>query len=251
VKKELAAGTAMPSFTSQYLATEGAPPPTAEFEDLVLWTAGALYTGGYDTTSAAIRAFVLAMTLYPDIQILAQRELDSVIGSHRLPRISDRGSLPFIDAIIKEILRWATISPMGLPHATAAEDEVFGYKIPKGCVVMVNLWAMLHDETVYPEPFKFDPTRFLGANQQADPRELAFGRGRRSCPGQHIAESSVFIEIAFLLAAFHIRKSVDEAGNEIEPEVAFTTGIVSTVQPFACKLVLRNAEILTLIENEP
>lgn len=43
----------MPSFTSQYLATEGAPPPTAEFEDLVLWTAGALYTGGYDTVGWA------------------------------------------------------------------------------------------------------------------------------------------------------------------------------------------------------
>jgi cytochrome P450 len=166
------------------------------------------------------------MMLHPEIQQRAQTEIDTVIGQHRLPNMSDRGSLPYADAIIKEIIRWGTVSPVALPRTTAADDEVFGYKIPKGCLVIPNMWAMLHDESVYPEPMKFDPTRFIGENQQPDPRELAFGWGRRVCPGQHIGEASVFIQIVSVLSGFDIRRALDGTGKEIEPEVGFTTAIV-------------------------
>jgi len=189
------------------------------------------------------------MVLHPKVQRKAQEEMDAVIGSHRLPKISDRNSLPYLDAIIKEVLRWASVSPMALPHATGEEDKVLGYKIPKGTVVMANLWAMLHDERVYPEPFKFDPGRFLGEKQQPDPREVVFGRGRRVCPGQNIGEASVFIQLASVVATFDIRKDLDSSGREVEPEVGFTTAIVSYVKPFKCRLIPRSEEAKMLIEH--
>jgi len=170
------------------------------------------------------------MALNPEIQRKAQDEIDSVVGIQRLPKISDRNSLPYLEAIIKEVLRWASVSPIALPHATREDDQVLGYKIPKGCVVVANLWAMLHDDRVYPEPFKFDPTRFLGEKKQPDPREVVFGRGRRVCPGQHIAEASLFIQVASVLAAFDIRKELDSSGREVEPEIGFTTAIVRSVE---------------------
>lgn len=85
---------------------------------------------------------------------------------------------------------------------------------------------MLHDDLVYPEPLNFDPTRFLGDHPQPDPRELAFGRGRRACPGQHIAEASIFIEVVSVLATFDIRRKTDENGRVIEPQGGFTSAIV-------------------------
>ncbi|KAF8517574.1 cytochrome P450 [Hysterangium stoloniferum] len=249
VKSEIAAGMAVPSFTSKYLAPDDGPPADQEQEDLVLWTAGALYSAGSDTTASVVTTFFFAMTLHPEIQRRAQTEIDTVIGQHRLPGISDRGSLPYVEAVIKEVIRWGTVSPMALPHTTAADDEVLGYKIPKGCVVIPNLWAMLHDESVYPDPLAFDPTRFIGEKQQPDPKELVFGRGRRVCPGQHIAEASVFIQVASVLAGFDILRALDDAGREIIPEVGFTTAIVSYVQPFKCRVVPRREEIRSLIEQ--
>ena len=65
--------------------------------------------------------FFLAMTLYPQIQRSAQRELDEVVGSGRLPEFSDRDSLPYITAVIKECSRWQPVAPLGLPHKNTAE----------------------------------------------------------------------------------------------------------------------------------
>ncbi|GJJ12354.1 hypothetical protein Clacol_006595 [Clathrus columnatus] len=253
VKKEIAAGKASSSFSSKYLCPENGESVSAELEDLVLWTSGALFTGGSDTTVSVVQTFVLVMALNPDIQRLAQAEIDRVIGHDRLPKMTDCEDLPYVGAIIKETLRWGTVSPLGLPRSTAREDEVMGYKIPKGCVVFANIWAMLHDESVYPDPEKFNPSRFMGEKQlqQPDPRELAFGRGRRACPGQFIAEASVFIQVASLLATFDIRKGFDDDDiQSTKPHIiGFTTAIVSFMKPFKCKLVPRRKEIRTLIED--
>lgn len=88
--------------------------------------------------------FFLAMTLYPQIQRSAQRELDEVVGSGRLPEFSDRDSLPYITAIIKECSRWQPVAPLGLPHKNTAEhiykDQYF---IPKGSLVIGNIWYII------------------------------------------------------------------------------------------------------------
>lgn len=58
-------------------------------------------------------AFMLAMTLYPDVQRRAQAEIDEVVGHHRLPKFSDRVRLPYVGAIVKEVVRWRPIDPLG------------------------------------------------------------------------------------------------------------------------------------------
>jgi cytochrome P450 len=60
--------------------------------------------------------FFLAMVLYPDVQKRAQEEIDSVVGKDRLPTFEDRPSLPYIDAIVLETLRWNPILPLGDLH---------------------------------------------------------------------------------------------------------------------------------------
>jgi cytochrome P450 len=70
-------------------------------------------------TVAALRTFFLAMVLHPDAQRRAQMEIDNVVGTDRLPDFRDEKSLPYVSALIKEVLRWHPVAPIGtpLPHS--------------------------------------------------------------------------------------------------------------------------------------
>ena len=73
-----------------------------------------------------LKAFVLAMTLFPEKQALAQDELDRIVGPSRLPVMEDRASLPYVDALIKELFRWNVIAPLSVPRRTEKDDEYKG-----------------------------------------------------------------------------------------------------------------------------
>jgi len=105
--------------------------------------------------------FFLAMLVYPDVQKKAQEELDRIVGCDRLPEYEDRASLPYIEALYREVLRWRPVAPLGIPHAITADDIYKGYFIPKGTMVLGNVWAMTHNEAIYPDPDKFKPERFF------------------------------------------------------------------------------------------
>ena len=84
--------------------------------------------------------FFLAMTVFPEVQRKAQEEIDRVVGKDRLPTFNDRDNLPYIDATVKEVLRWHPVAPMGLPHTTTEDDVCEGYLIPKGAMLLPNIW---------------------------------------------------------------------------------------------------------------
>ena len=79
------------------------------------------------------------MALYPDVQSKAQAELDAVVGTGRLPEFEDRHSLPYTSALVKELLRWHVVGPIGLPHRVVANDEYNGYLIPAGAMIVANI----------------------------------------------------------------------------------------------------------------
>jgi cytochrome P450 len=83
------------------------------------------------------------MTLFPEVQCKAQEEIDQVVGSDRLPGFDDRPDLPYIEGVVKEVLRWHPVAPVGLPHMSTEDDVCEGYFIPKGAVVMPNIWLVL------------------------------------------------------------------------------------------------------------
>ena len=87
-----------------------------------------------------MQTFFLAMAAFPEVQSKAQAELDSMIGSHRLPEFGDQSSLPYVCAVVKELLRWRSVVPIGIPHRSLDDDEYRGYFIPKGSVVISNIW---------------------------------------------------------------------------------------------------------------
>ena len=89
---------------------------------------------------SAISSFFLAMTMNPEVQRTAQAEIDRVVGPNRLPTIADRDSLPYVNALVKEVLRWQPVAPMGLPHTSTEDDVIDGYFIPKDAMLFANVW---------------------------------------------------------------------------------------------------------------
>ncbi|KAG1851300.1 cytochrome P450 [Suillus subalutaceus] len=249
VKDQMVAGIAPTSFTSNLLERSNI---SAEEDDIVKWSAFALYAGGSDTTVSAIYSLFLAMTLFPDVQKKAQAEIDAVVGPDRLPSFADREYLPYTEALVKEVLRWSVIVPTGAPHCVNKDDIHDGYYIPKGSIIMPNIWFMLNDPQTYANPSQFNPERFLakdGKEPETEPRTICFGFGRRICPGIHLAEASIWISAAMSLAVFDISKVI-ENGVEITPEVETLPGVIGHPKPFKCSIKPRSATALGLIEQD-
>lgn len=137
VKQQMREGKHKISFLSQAIEHIGSE---AGMETYHRWSALSMYLGGADTTVASLMTFFLAVIVFPEVQKKAQEELDRVIGSSRLPVSADREKLLYIEAIMKETHRWHPIAPMGLAHSSIEEDVCRGYRIPKGALLMPNVW---------------------------------------------------------------------------------------------------------------
>ncbi|KAG6374222.1 cytochrome P450 [Boletus reticuloceps] len=210
-------------------------------------------------------AFYLAMTLSPRVVRKAQQELDSVVGTGRLPTFADRQSLPYMEALFTELLRWYTPAPTSwflrtqprlalirffvAIRCTRVDDEYNGYLIPAGSYVFVNIWGILRDERTYSDPLEFKPERFLGDKPEPHPGNACFGFGRRKCPGYFLGHSSVWLMCAQSLAVFDITKCV-ENGVEITPEHNIVGETIVHLAPFQCSIKPRSAEAECLIRQE-
>ncbi|KAH8104354.1 cytochrome P450 [Phellopilus nigrolimitatus] len=217
---------------------------------------GSLYRAGVGTSYTVLRIFILAMVLHPHVAKKAQEEIDRVIGSDRLPSFEDRDkdALPYIDCILKECLRWRPPFPLGIAHRAMKDGELEGKFIPKGSLIMPNIWQMMHDERNYTDPEAFLPERFMVTHEAAskavlDPASAVFGFGRRICPGRHFAEASAWLAIASILAVFNLGPVLDDNGNKIQPDVIFTSGLHSAPEQFDCKIIPRSEKSVLLIKK--
>ncbi|KAK8119960.1 uncharacterized protein PG998_004586 [Apiospora kogelbergensis] len=179
----------------------------------------------------------------------AQADLDRVVGRGRLPTFEDRARLPYIDAIVNEVLRWRPVVVGGVPHATKKENTYMGYRIPAGSLVMGNHYAITRDESVFgADVDAFQPERWLQYpdghespaaidHEQCTLRDLpqtGFGFGRRICTGRNIARNGLFIQMARLLWAFDIEAGVSETTGKrvVVDDMDCTEGFVTMPKPF-------------------
>ncbi|KAF8869404.1 cytochrome P450 [Infundibulicybe gibba] len=183
------------------------------------------------------------MAISPNIQQRAQNEIDSIIGNDCLPELGDWPSLPYVEAVYREVMRWCPVLPLGLPH-TSTEDDVYrGFFVPKGQSLTCDR-AMNHNEDIYQNPDRFQPERYFDSPGKLnnDDTVLAFGFGRHVCVGRHLASSSVWLIIASVLATLNIAKAKDSHGNDIEIEGSYTDGAIRFVHPhpFPCSITPRS-----------
>ncbi|KAF5331759.1 hypothetical protein D9758_016632 [Tetrapyrgos nigripes] len=239
-----------------------------KMEEIVRNCAGTAYVAGSDTSVSLTLISVLVLSHHPEIQAKAQEELDRVLGStansSQLPDFSDQGSLPYVEAVFKEILRMYPSAPLGVPHYSVADDVYEGYFIPKGTTVVGNAWAILHDESLYPDPLTFNPDRFLRTEPQRgappakhslnpDPELYAFGFGRRICPARHLALDTSWLVLVCLLATCNITRissdNTEPKSNEIDPIVDLVDGPVVHPKPFKSCITPRSAGAFELMKS--
>ncbi|KAF9736766.1 hypothetical protein PMIN01_04545 [Paraphaeosphaeria minitans] len=211
-----------------------------------------LFGAGSDTTASTLCSAFLALVTHPGTLRAAHEELDRVIGPDRTPIFEDEASLPYVRALVKEVLRWRPVAVLGgTPHASTENDHYEGYYIPAGTTILGNSWAINLNEDYYPNPHHFNPERFLdtallekaknptpetGKAHPAKAGHSSFGWGRRICPGADLAANSLFIALAKILWAFDIAPLKGVRYDTF----AYTEGFNIRPRKFECDIRIRS-----------
>ncbi|KAF9241404.1 cytochrome P450 [Melanogaster broomeanus] len=193
----------------------------SEFERALKHAAATAVLGASETTTSSLLVFTLAMVKHSRVWKRAQAEIDTVVGMNRLPDFDDRPSLPYVDAVLRETFRWQPVTPVVVPHSTSSSDVYRGFYIPKGAVVVANVWVMSRDEARYPNAEQFIP-------------ESA------STSGRHIADASLWIAMATMLATLDFCLAKDAEGKDITFEPKYINGVARYPATFPCRISPRS-----------
>ena len=193
---------------------------------------------GTETPSSVIIWILYYIIKYPDVQARLHRQLDDVIGNaNRLPELSDKPNLPYLDAFITEVQRIVSETPLAVPHSTTRDTSLAGFFIPRDMTVFVNLWAIHHDPDCWEDPFCFRPERFLDEHGRLQVEGIMpFSAGKRSCPGEGFSRRAVFLYAARLLYKFRFECP---QGETIPDEAESDYGIVLNCKPFKICAIAR------------
>ncbi|KAL1742482.1 cytochrome P450 [Schizophyllum fasciatum] len=251
----IATGDATDSFASLALRRAESSGDLAAQEDLIKGTAASMVLGGSDSTVCNVLNFVLAMLQNPEVQDRAYAELESVLERDQLPLHSDANRLPYLAAVVKEVLRHMPVTPI-TPHSYTGDvaDTYRGYAIPRGSVVIANIWSIVHDERLYPDPYAFKPERFLRSDGQLnpdvqDPMGIIFGFGRRVCPGSAMAYQSLWIVAASVLRVYKICHARRPDGSVMEVKPEYESSMVRMPHPFPCQFIPRSAALARVVRE--
>ncbi|KAJ7370095.1 hypothetical protein OS493_034306 [Desmophyllum pertusum] len=209
-------------------------------EEYLISSASDVFMPGTETPSTVMTWLVFYAIKYPDVQARLHRELDDVIGNtNRLPEISDRHNLPYLEAFIAEVHRIVSDTPLAVPHSTMRDTSLAGFLIPRDTTVFLNLWAIHHNPDYWNDPFCFKPERFLDEQGQLHVEGiLPFSLGKRSCPGESFGKKAVFLYVARLLYRF---KFECPPGDMLPGEEECDYGILLDCKPFKmCAIARRN-----------
>jgi len=180
------------------------PNPAFEAEQL-LGVIFDFFGAGVETTKNTLMWAYLYMSTWPEIQEKVQQELDTVIGRERVPQYSDRLLLPYTEATLLEVQRYATIIPFSVPHKTMRATTLLGFTIPKNTVVLQNLWSVHNDKEYWGDPEIFRPERFLKDGKVERPECLIpFSTGPRACLGEPLARIEMFLFFTGILQRYSL-----------------------------------------------
>ncbi|KAK0530335.1 hypothetical protein OC834_003358 [Tilletia horrida] len=232
VEKRMDDGVAGPSWAANLLEALRAPESkigmdrSTTREDLAALT-GIIASMASFANSSLVRNAIKMMVAHPDWAKRVRAELDAVVGTERLPEVSDVPHLPTLRAFLRETMRVHVPVPTGVPHAVQGEDDVYrGFVIPHGQPIFACDYILCRDPVTYPDPFSFNPDRWLSADFpttfQPDLTQYptligasAFGTGRRVCLGQHLVATKAYMLFAHVAWAFDL--------STPDPQAAFGT----------------------------
>ena len=176
-------------------------------EEYLIQNCYAFFVAGSATTQEYLEWWFLVMSQYPEVQERMRKEVDEMIGDKKAT-LSDRNSMPYTEAVIHEVHRWASLIGVNLPHCVFEESEFGPYLLPAGTQIIVNMDKIHHDPDNFAKPDEFLPERFLSADGKKFTRSekvIPFGYGKRSCPGESLAQAEIFLFAVSTLQRFIIK----------------------------------------------
>jgi len=183
-----------------------------------------LFAAGTETTANTIRWAILHLAHNPDIQRRMYEEIRDVLNHGQTASLTDKGRLPYTEAVIMETQRIANLVPLSVMHRTTGSTKFMGYDIPADTLVVPLLSAVLHDPINYPDPQRFNPNRFLDLDGQLkkDPKLIPFSAGKRICLGETLAKMELFLFFTGVFSRFNFVFTDDEPKPQIKASIGFT-----------------------------
>jgi cytochrome P450 len=161
---------------------------------------------GTDTSANTVEWAIAELLRHPHCAKKLQAELDEVVGKDRIVTESDIPNLPYLNALLKEVLRLYPPFPLCVTHVALEDTTVGGFDFVAGTRLCVNIYAIQRDPKWWERPLEFDPERFM-KNPEINPlgghfQFIPFGTGRRQCPGLILGLLFVQIGLARLMQSF-------------------------------------------------
>ncbi|XP_015350221.1 steroid 17-alpha-hydroxylase/17,20 lyase [Marmota marmota marmota] len=207
----------------------------------IVATMADIFGAGVETTVSVVHWIVAFLLHNPQVKKKIHEEIDQNVGFSRTPTFSDRNHLLMLEATIREVLRIRPVAPMLIPHKANTDSSIGEYTIDKGTQVIVNLWALHHNEEEWNQPNQFMPERFLDPTGShlisPSPSYLPFGAGPRSCVGEILARQEIFLFIAWMLQRFDL----EVPDNGQLPSLVGDPKVIFLIDPFKVKIKVRQA----------
>ncbi len=181
---------------------------------------GDFFAAGGGTTATGLLFTIMYLIKYPEVQDKVVKEINGITGRSRQLGTSDMARTPYTNAVILEVIRMRDRDALIIPHHASASGWVGKYFIPKDTIIQMSKGAVLHNAEHFDEPGKFNPERFLDGDGKFinDPKVgIAFGMGKRRCPGETMARMELYIFITHLLDRFILKAHGDPKDLSLEP----------------------------------
>ncbi|GAB0087451.1 Cytochrome P450 [Sergentomyia squamirostris] len=213
---------------------EGIENPIFHYEQLILLCVDFFFPAL--TAVGVTVGFLIQRLLHqPEILTKMQKEIDEVVGSGRLPELDDRINLPYVEATIREIMRFETLVPSSIPHRALVDTKLMGYDIPASTLVVPGLFAFHTDSALWGDAHIFRPERFIGEDGKLSlklDKSLPFGAGKRLCAGETFARNTLFLVIAALAQNFNVKQPPGEKLPDLSENIC---GIITLTPQYWIK----------------
>ncbi|XP_044126551.1 cytochrome P450 2J6-like [Bufo gargarizans] len=196
-----------------------------------------LFVAGTETTSSSLDWCLLYMMLYPDIQEKCREEIDKIRGERDHVDYEDRVNMPYTQAVLQEVQRFASVVPLGVAHATIKDLQLNGFTIPKGTTIITDLTSLHYDESQWKYPYDFNPENFLDKDGELKKVDsfLPFSAGPRGCLGENLARMEIFLFFTSLLTHFEFHLPDPKSPPDTTP----VFGISQVPKRYKMRLVQR------------
>ena len=193
------------------------------------------FEAGGETVGATLSWALLYLSLRQDVQEKCYREIRSI--DENAVTLDDKDKLPYCEATVMEIQRMAASAPSSLEHKAMEDLTLEGFSIPKGTLVVYNIYKFLSDPEYWGDPDVFRPERFLDGGRRRE-RFVPFGFGRRVCPGESLAKAELFLFVTHIIKRVKLSPPKSPLLKRPDPK-NYVAGMTRAALPFHLHIEVR------------